>query len=259
MKNQFKEIKQALEYGHMVEVRDLKSKQYCVCSFIQDDGNIVIMSAWRSKKEEAYDLLGYSLLEKYEVDELDLEIKIIPHIYKPLPVGSLVDIIDCEELREVAKPWDIRAKNMIGKKGLNFNAHENTAFGDSYKIGDYHFPAWAITPHIYKELPVGSLVDIIDCEELREMFEDLEGGARDMIGGKGYAMYKYYNDRVGQCYEIQNKDNMIYRFPAWAITPHIEEEKRETVVISDLKDWNDTKEFYRDEYEEAIKDLKEVI
>ena len=186
MKNQFKEIKQAIEYGHMVEVRDLKSKQYCVCSFIQDDGNIVIMSAWRSKKEEAYDLLGYSLLEKYEVDELDLEIKIIPHIYKPLPVGSLVDIIDCEELREVAKPWDIRAKNMIGKKGLNFNAHENTAFGDSYKIGDYHFPVWAITPHI-------------------------------------------------------------------------EEEKRDTVVISDLKDWNDVKEFYRDEYEEAIKDLKEVI
>ena len=190
MKNQFKEIKQAIEYGHMVEVRDLKSKQYCVCSFTQDDGNILIMSAWRSKKEEAYDLLGYSLLEKYEVDELDLEIKIIPHIYKPLPVGSLVDIID--------------------------------------------------------------------CEELREMFEDLEGGARDMIGGKGYAMYEYYNDRVGQCYEIQNKDNMIYRFPAWAITPHIEEEKRETVVISDLNDWNDTKEFYRDEYEEAIKDLKEV-
>ena len=75
---------------------------------------------------------------------------------------------------------------MIGKKGLNFNAHENTAFGDSYKIGDYHFPVWAITPHI-------------------------------------------------------------------------EEEKRDTVVISDLKDWNDVKEFYRDEYEEAIKDLKEVI
>jgi len=189
MKN-FEIIKQALEYGHMVEVKDLKSKQYCVCSFIQDDGNIVIMSAWRSKKEEAYDLLGYSLLEKYEVDELDLEIKIIPHRYK--------------------------------------------------------------------ELPVGSLVDIIDCEELREMFKDLEGGARDMIGGKGYAMYEYYNDRVGQCYEIQNKYNMIYRFPAWAITPHIKEEKRDTVVINELKDWNDTKEFYRDEYEEAIKNLEEV-
>ena len=189
MKN-FEIIKQALEYGHMVEVKDLKIKQYCVCSFIQDDGNIVIMSAWRSKKEEAYDLLGYSLLEKYEVDELDLEIKIIPHRYK--------------------------------------------------------------------ELPVGSLVDIIDCEELREMFKDLEGGARDMIGGKGYAMYEYYNDRVGQCYEIQNKYNMIYRFPAWAITPHIKEEKRDTVVINELKDWNDTKEFYRDEYEEAIKNLEEV-
>ena len=190
MKNQFKNIKRAIEYGHMVEVRDLKSKQYCVCSFIQDDGNIVIMSAWRSKKEEAYDLLGYSLLEKYEVDELDLEIKIIPHRYKELPVGSLVDIIDCKELREMAKNW-----------------------GKSDK-------------------------------------------ATGMIGKKGFPVNEYLNDEYGEGY-IVNKEY----FPAWAITPHIEEEKREILAISKAKVKGDTytkKLYYKDEYEEAIKDLEEV-
>jgi len=189
MKKRFKEIKQVLEYGHMVEVYDIENEIYCVLQYISKN-EIIATSSWSNLKEDCYDYFGTSSKTKEEINNLDLEIKIIPHRYK--------------------------------------------------------------------ELPVGSLVDIIDCEELREMFKDLEGVARDMIGGKGYAMYEYYNDRVGQCYEIQNKYNMIYRFPAWAITPHIKEEKRDTVVINELKDWNDTKEFYRDEYEEAIKNLKEV-
>ena len=191
MKNQFKEIKQALEYGHMVEVYDIENEIYCVLQYISKN-EIIVTSSWSNLKKVCYDDFGRSSKTKEEINNLDLEIKIIPHIYK--------------------------------------------------------------------ELPVGSLVDIIDCEELREMFEDLEGGARDMIGGKGYAMYKYYNDRVGQCYEIQNKDNMIYRFPAWAITPHIEEEKRETIIVTEVNNAEKTrcKIIYRDEYEKAIRNLKEV-
>jgi len=188
MKNRFKEIKQAIEYGHIVEIRDLKSKQYCVCSFTQDDGNIVIISAWRSKKEEAYDLLGYSLLEKYEVDELDLEIKIIPHRYKELPVGSLVDIIDCEELREIMN----------------------------------------------------------SCLNYRKDFTVLEG----------LEIERYINNYYGQSYNIHTKDKKAcYIFPANFITPHIEEEKRDTVRVYG----SFGKEYYKDELEEAIKDLKEVI
>jgi len=44
------------------------------------------------------------------------------------------------------------------------------------------------------------------------------------------------------------------------ITPHIEEEKRETIIVTEVNSAKKTycKRVYKDEYEEAIKNLKEV-
>ena len=103
MKNRFKEIKQAIEYGHMVEVYDKNTEEYIIISSMMSTGNMRYSRECKSI-EECYDSIGKNCFYIKDVfDFWDIEIKIIPHRYKELPVGSLVDIIDCEEWREIAK------------------------------------------------------------------------------------------------------------------------------------------------------------
>ena len=183
MKN-FEIIKQALEYGHMVEAYCKDNKVYCIYSSLGIE-NTIRKSDWEDTIDKCYETIGAGWNDKKAINQSDLEIKIIPHRYKPLPVGSLVDIIDCDELREMAKirHWDCKKINMIGNKGV--------------KVDDY-------------------------C-----------------------------NGEEGQSYTI----NCFY-FPANFITPHIEEEKRETITF--MEGSYNSKTFYKNDLEEAIKDLKEV-
>ena len=140
MKKRFKEIKQVLEYGHMVEVYDIENEIYCVLQYISKN-EIIATSSWSNLKEDCYDYFGTSSKTKEEINNLDLEIKIIPHRYKELPVGSLVDIIDCKELREMAKNWgkSDKATGMIGKKGFPVNEYLNDEYGEGYIVNKEYF------------------------------------------------------------------------------------------------------------------------
>ena len=160
MKNQYKNIKKLIEHGSLVEIKNLEDGKYCVTSDIDCD-NDLHTSMWMKDIKKCYEKLRHDFFQEKFVNELDLEIKAVPRVYKVITNGSKVDIIDCKELRETLdNSYDFysdKAIEMIGQKGLEVSEFNDIEEGQSYEIYNreytalYTFPAWAVIPHIKKE------------------------------------------------------------------------------------------------------------
>ena len=165
MKHTFENIKKLVSCNTVTAVYQNKYENYICFSGVDNDGDL-ISSIFRDKKQDAIDCNSDISWDKKELEDEELElIQLIPISHKE--ITGLVDIIDCEEIRELADKnyWNENKKGLIGKKGLEIDDYENNSYGQYYIINHYPFPARFVVPHIEGE----NKVDLSDAELIKEL------------------------------------------------------------------------------------------